>query len=165
MLPSHAPEHYNCPFCLLVNGGDVAYPWSCQSDVVYQNAQATVFICANWWPNNPGHVLVVPNRHIEHIYALTPDIAVHVHEAARQAALAFKAVYQAEGTSTRQHNEPAGYQEVWHYHLHVFPRYTNDYLYDLTHQRRLTTPEERLPYAQKLRAYFDARRDDLTSEG
>ncbi|MEP7294527.1 MAG: diadenosine tetraphosphate hydrolase, partial [Chloroflexota bacterium] len=64
--------------------------------------------------------------------------------------------------STRQHNEPAGYQEVWHYHLHVFPRYAHDYLYDLTFQRRLTTLEERRPYAEKLKRYFDGKRIEIT---
>jgi histidine triad (HIT) family protein len=77
-------------------------------------------------------------------------------------AIAFKEVYAAEGTSTRQHNEPAGYQEVWHYHLHVFPRYNKDYLNDLTFQRRLTTFEERRPYAEKLKRYFDGKRIAIT---
>jgi histidine triad (HIT) family protein len=40
-----------------------------------------------------------------------------------------KAAYGCDGTSTRQHNEPAGHQEVWHYHLHVFPRFMGDGLY------------------------------------
>lgn len=69
-------------------------------------------------------------------------------------AIAFKRVYGCDGVSTRQHNEPAGNQEVWHYHLHVFPRYVDDDLYDLTAQRRLTTPDERQPYADRLRRYF-----------
>jgi hypothetical protein len=34
--------------------------------------------------------------------------------------------FGCEGISTRQHNGPAGNQDVWHFHLHVFPRYPND---------------------------------------
>lgn len=148
------PADYVCPFCQLVQG--IAHPGleSHADDIFYQTPQVTAFIASRWWPNNPGHVLIIPNTHIETIYDLVPEIAGPVHEAARQVAIAFKHVYGAEGTSTRQHNEPAGYQEVFHYHLHVFPRYTNDYLYDLTYQRRRTTPEERAAYAGRLRAYF-----------
>ncbi len=96
----------------------------------------------------------MPNRHIENIYGLTPEIAGHVHERARQIALAMMNAYRCDGISTRQHNELAGYQEVWRYHLQVFPRYAGDRLYDLTHEHRTTTPEERLPYAERLREYF-----------
>jgi hypothetical protein len=55
----------------------------------------------------------------------------------------------ASGTQQddRQHNEPAGNQEVWHYHLHVFPRYARDDLYGSLY--RETTLEERLPYARR----------------
>jgi histidine triad (HIT) family protein len=151
---SHSPADYVCPFCAIAAGADNPYPYTQRSDVVYRNEHVTAFVNVRWWPNNPGHVLIIPNRHIENIYSLTPDIAVHVHEASRQVALAMKQAYGCEGVSTRQHNEPAGYQEVWHYHLHVFPRYAEDRLYDLTREHRMTTPEERLPYAERLRVYF-----------
>ena len=65
-------------------------------------------------------------------------------------ALAFKAAYRCDGVSTRQHNEPAGNQDVWHYHLHVFPRYAGDDLYHLS--PALMPVEERARYAAKLRA-------------
>ena len=44
-------------------------------------------------------------------------------------ALTMKVVYSCDGISTRQHNEPAGNQDVWHYHLHVTPRYKDDVFY------------------------------------
>jgi len=159
-LYTHAPADYQCPFCAVASGEDGPYPFTRQSDVVYRDEHATAFVNMRWWPNNPGHVLVIPNRHIENIYGLTPDIAVHVHEASRRVALAMKRAYRCDGVSTRQHNEPSGYQEVWHYHLHVFPRYADDRLYDLSHQHRTTTPEERLPYAERLRASFRAEGPD-----
>lgn len=151
----HEPEGYNCPFCRIARGEDGDDLWTAQSDVFYRTEPVTAFISARWWVNNPGHALVIPNQHIENIYELVPEIAVHVQEAARQVAIAFKQVYGCDGTSTRQHNEPAGYQEVWHYHLHVFPRYAGDELYERTREHRLTTAEERLPYAERLRVYFN----------
>jgi histidine triad (HIT) family protein len=153
----HSPPAYVCPFCAVVAGQDNAPPHTQQSDVFWRTAETTAFINARWWQNNPGHVLVVPNQHVESIYDLVPSIAVHVHEAARQVALALKHVYRCDGISTRQHNEPAGYQEVWHYHLHVFPRYAGDGLYALDHLHRYTDAAERAPYAERLRSYFAAR--------
>jgi histidine triad (HIT) family protein len=150
---NHAPEDYECPFCRVVSGQENE-GWNYRSDVFFQNEYVTAFISPTWWPQNDGHVIIVPNAHIEHIYDMTPDIAVHVHEMARQVAIAFKRLYGCEGTSTRQHNEPAGYQEVFHYHLHVFPRYEGDELYGS--ERRLVSREEREPYAEKLREYFKA---------
>jgi len=50
----------------------------------------------------------------------------------------------------RQHNEPAGGQHVWHYHLHVIPRYENDKLY--ASQKQAFPAHERARYAQKLKS-------------
>ena len=60
-----------------------------------------------------------------------------------------KSGYGCDGVSTRQHNEPAGYQDVWHYHLHVFPRFAGDELYGS--RKCLMPPEERAAFAERLR--------------
>ncbi len=146
---THAPAGYDCPFCAVVRGEDSS-PWTTQADVVVRDGATTAWISSRWWLNNPGNVLVVPNRHVENLYALDAVLAAAVHETARRVALAMKAAYGCEGISTRQHNEPAGDQEVWHYHLHVFPRYAGDDLY--RSEFRLAPPDERAPYAERLRA-------------
>ena len=151
-MHSHAPADYDCPFCGLVRGDDTSR--SSQRDVVYRDDDATAFIGALWWPKNEGHVLVVPNEHVENIYAIADDVLAHVYAAAKKVALALGETYGCAGTSTRQHNEPGANQDVWHFHVHVFPRYTGDDLYASHHHARWTTPEERAPYAAKLRAYF-----------
>jgi histidine triad (HIT) family protein len=87
------------------------------------------FVASHWWENNHGHVLVVPILHYENLYELPDDTGAAIFAMSRRIALALKRGYRCDGVSTRQHNEPAGYQDVWHYHLHVFPRYTNDRLY------------------------------------
>ncbi len=106
-----------------------------------------------WWANNPGHVIVVPNAHFENMYDLPAELAGEIHETARMVAQALKRAYGCDGVSTRQHNEPAGRQEVWHYHLHVFPRYRGDDLYGSA--ARETRPEERSEYASLLREAVD----------
>jgi histidine triad (HIT) family protein len=145
----HAPADYDCPFCAIVRGESRESPGTQQDDVVLRTATTTAWVSKRWWANNDAHVIVVPNLHVENIYELSRDLAGDIHEAARRVALALKAAYSCDGISTRQHNEPAGNQEVWHYHLHVFPRYVDDDLYGSPW--RETSPEERLPYAQRLR--------------
>lgn len=152
-LPSHAPPGYDCPFCAVVRGEDNP-PWTVASDVVLRGEAATAWIGSRWWERNSGHVIVVSNEHVENMYSLPRELAGEIHETARRVALAMKQAYACPGISTRQHNEPAGYQDVWHYHLHVFPRYEGDDLYGSAW--RDTVPDERRPYAQALRAALAA---------
>ena len=146
---SHQPEGYECPFCRIATGQDDGIQTK-NADVVYQDETVTAFIAAAWWPANAGHVLVVPNGHYENIYDIPDEVLAAVQVVGKRMAGAIKAAYGCDGTSFRQHNEPHGDQEVWHYHLHVFPRYEADGLYGS--RKRDTSPEERLPYAEKLRA-------------
>lgn len=150
----HRPDGYRCPFCRVVAGEDLTGNGTRQSDVVWRDEAVTAFICSAWWPANPGHLLVVPNGHYEHVYGLPDDDLAAVQVAGKRLALVLRDVYGCDGTSFRQHNEPGGNQEVWHYHLHVFPRYHGDRLYERTLERRTVTPEERAPYAARLRAYL-----------
>jgi histidine triad (HIT) family protein len=145
----HAPADYDCPFCAVVRGEERAPPGTQQADVVFRSPTTTAWIGTRWWVNNVGHVLVVPNAHVEDMYELSRDQAGDIHESARAVALAIKRAYGCDGISTRQHNEPGADQEVWHYHLHVFPRWHGDGLYGS--RARLTTREEREPYAERLR--------------
>ena len=151
---SHQAEGYQCPFCRVAAGEDLADDYTKQADVVYRDGTVTAFVSSAWWPANQGHVLVVPNDHHENVYAIPDAALAAVQVAGKRIALALKATYGCDGTSFRQHNEPGGDQEVWHYHLHVFPRYRGDDLYLRTRERRNTTPAERAPYAQKLRRHL-----------
>lgn len=147
---NHAPDGYDCPFCRLARGDDTRL--SSQEDIVFRDDDVFAFVPSGTWPNNPGNVLVVPNQHHENIYDLPPGLALPIQRVARRIALAFKAAYGCDGVPTRQHNEPAGQQDVWHYHLHVFPRYAGDDLYRI--DRGGSTPGERRPYVETLRAWL-----------
>lgn len=48
-------------------------------------------------------------------------------------------------------HEPAGGQDVWHLHVHVFPRFDDDRLYQRHDAARWVESEERAPYARRLR--------------
>lgn len=151
---THQPSGYRCPVCRIVAGEDLRDDFTKQSDIVFRDDIVTAFVSSAWWPANAGHVLVVPNGHFENVYAIPDPLLASVQVIGKRIALAVRETYGCEGTSFRQHNEPAGNQEVWHYHLHVFPRYHGDDLYLRTRERRDTTAAERAPYAERLRRYL-----------
>jgi histidine triad (HIT) family protein len=153
---THAPAGYDCPFCALAASAICSMLHSTSDDIVCRNDRALAFVASHWWEKNPGHVLVVPIRHFENLYDLPDEDGAAVFAMSRRVAVAIRRSYGCEGISTRQHNEPAGYQDVWHYHLHVFPRYADDRFYSAYQQNRLTTPAERRPFARKLRAALAA---------
>lgn len=149
MVVSHAPAGYVCPFCLLAQGAGDARIYSLQTDVVYHDTKLTAFIGSHQWPNNAGNTIIIPNRHYENLYTLPLSYATGIQHLARRLALAMKTVWACEGISTRQHNEPAGSQDVWHYHLHITPRYQNDDFY--CSQRALMAVAQRAELAARLR--------------
>lgn len=148
-MHNHAPENYHCLFCLLIQGIKNEHVLSIQSDIIYHNDVVTVFIGSHQWPNNHGNVIVIPNEHFENIYDLPSKYALEIHKAARRLAITMKKVYSCDGISTRQHNEPAGNQDVWHYHLHITPRYKNDNYYGT--QREFMPIIEREKHAEALK--------------
>lgn len=149
-----APDDYICPFCLLAQGVENHQVSSRQSDIVYEDALIIAFICSRQWPNNKGHIMIIPREHYENIFDLPDFMAARIHSLARQIAIAMKLAYGCDGISTRQHNGAHGNQEVWHYHLHVFPRYENDGLYQIP-QGDLMSVEKRAGYAALLKAFLN----------
>lgn len=94
--------------------------------------------------------LSCPKKHFENIYNIPDTLLADVYITVKKIAIAIKTTYKSDGTSTRQHNEPAGNQNVWHFHVHVFPRYDNDELYKNHDKKRWVTREERLVFVDKL---------------
>jgi histidine triad (HIT) family protein len=148
-MHNHAPAGYICPFCLLIQGIENSNTQLKQTDIVFQTVEATACMATRKWRNNPGHVLVVPNRHFENIYDLPAPIAMEIHSLSRRIALSMKAEYGCDGITTWQSNEPAADQQIWHYHLHVMARYHMDDFRSLT--REPYAPELRGEHARKLR--------------
>jgi len=151
---NHEPDGYDCPFCGLVAG---RYNHrSSPATVVWRARVATAFISPRMWPANLGHVLVVPNTHHENLYDLPRAQGHAVFDLSQQVARALRATYPGcTGTSTRQHNEPDGRQDVWHFHQHVFPRYNQDQLYTTRPRPGYAPIDEQALYARRLRGYLE----------
>ena len=150
---NHAPVDYSCLFCCLVQKNDCVHSPLQSTDIIYQSDMVTAFVATRRFPNNPGHVLVIPNQHFENIYDLPVEFSSPLHELSRVVAFTMKAAVHCDGILIRQHNEPAGGQHIWHYHLHIIPRYENDDFFN--RQKQSFPASERAAYAQKLNDWIE----------
>lgn len=148
---NHAPEDYECPLCAIAINKLENGPLYSPNDLIYSDQDVYAMIGVFQWPKNPGNVVVVPNAHYENIYDLPIHLVSRIHDLARGIALAMKSAWKCDGLSIRQHNEPAGNQDVWHYHMHVTPRFHGDELYrTYVESKALMLPEDRARYARDL---------------
>ncbi len=148
---NHAPKDYICPFCLLVQGITNGHNSSLPSDIVYQDTAVTAFISGHQWPHNLGNTLIVPNEHYENIFDLPDRYAEVIQRVARNISIGMKTAWNCDGISLRQHNEPGGNQSVWHYHLHVIPRYPGDRFYPTYEELFRMPSDERARLAEQLK--------------
>jgi histidine triad (HIT) family protein len=108
----------NCIFCDIVKG-------NARAALVYQDDLASAFMDIQ--PVNPGHVLVVPNSHAAYLADLPEESGAHIFRLAQRLAQALRASgLRCEGVNFFLADGEAAMQEVFHVHLHVFPRYPGD---------------------------------------
>jgi len=85
-----------------------------------------VVVLLNPFPLTAGHALVVPRTHVANVYALPDDLTGPVLSTAARVARAAKRAFGADGITLRQNNETASDQHLFHFHLHVIPRFHGD---------------------------------------
>ena len=134
-----------------MQGVENEHVYSVRNDVIHQGELVTAFIGSHQWPRNHGNTIIIPNEHFENIFDLPDRYPLAIHKVARMIAFAMKEVYACDGISIRQHNEPAGYQDVWHYHMHITPRYIGDQFYPTYQEKKLMQAGEKAQHADKLR--------------
>lgn len=151
---NHAPQNYKCPICLGIAGIESDDTLLKQSDLVYKDEITSVFINSFFIGKNEGHLIVVPNTHYEHVYDVPTTILHSIMDTAKKMSEVIKKAYQCEGITLLQNNEPTGGQHAFHFHLHIFPRYTDDKIYEHMMGKKLATPEERKKFADKIKKYL-----------
>lgn len=106
-----------CVFCAIVDGRSPAL-------VVRSDERTIAFLDIN--PATSGHTLVVPRTHARTLLDLDPADATAMMSAAQSVALMLDRTLRPEGLTLFQANEPAGWQTVFHVHLHLLPRWADD---------------------------------------
>ncbi len=79
-------------------------------------------------PAAEGHALVVPKKHADDLLAASADDAIAVMRTAQIMARRLEETLHPDGMTLFQANRPAGWQDVFHLHLHVVPRWKDDQL-------------------------------------
>ena len=116
----------------------------------------TCFVILNLFPYNNGHLMIVPNRHVGSLAALTSDELCELGELTRISEIAVTEAYAPHGMNMGINlGKPAGAGVPGHLHMHVVPRWSGDtnFMTVVGHTRVL--PEELPATAEKLRAIFE----------
>ncbi|BBW97293.1 MULTISPECIES: HIT family protein [Geobacillus] len=104
----------NCIFCRIVNG-------ELPAAKVYEDEHVLAFLDIS--QVTKGHTLVIPKVHTENVFTLTSDVAGRLFSVVPAIANALKHAFSPVGLNVLNNNGEQAGQTVFHYHLHLIPRY------------------------------------------
>lgn len=107
----------NCIFCKLANG---VFP----TNSIYEDEEFKVILDNS--PATKGHALILPKSHYKNIYELPEETAGKVFVLAKKLAGSMTEKLHAEGFNIVQNNNEIAGQTVFHFHMHLIPRYEGD---------------------------------------
>lgn len=107
----------DCIFCKIANG-------EIPSATLYEDEDFRVIL--DLGPASKGHALILPKAHAANIYEMSDDMAAKAMILAKKMATKMTEALKCDGFNIVQNNgEPAG-QTVFHFHMHLIPRYEGD---------------------------------------
>lgn len=107
----------NCVFCKILAG-------ELPASMIYEDNRVAVFI--DLYPVNEGHLLVVPKYHAPYMKDVDTDTLQHIMKIAKAMNEALRKTTGCEGVNLFVADGEAAHQEVFHFHLHLYPRFTGD---------------------------------------
>lgn len=107
----------NCIFCKIIKGHMPSYK-------VYEDDYFKVIL--DKFPSTLGHILILPKQHAENIYELSDEYASRLLVVAKKISISLKESLNIEGLNLLQNNGELAGQTVFHFHLHLIPRYKYD---------------------------------------
>lgn len=107
----------NCIFCKIANG-------EIPSASLYEDQEFRVILDVA--PASRGHTLLLTKQHFANLYDMPDDLIQKAILLVKKVAAAMKKELKCDGVNIVQNNEPAAGQTVFHFHIHVIPRYEND---------------------------------------
>ncbi len=107
----------NCIFCKLANG-DIP------TATLYEDDDFRVILDAS--PASKGHALILPKEHYANLYELDDEVAAKVLVLAKKMITKLTDILGCDGYNIVQNNGEAAGQTVFHFHLHMIPRWKED---------------------------------------
>lgn len=107
----------DCIFCRIIAG-------EIPSHKVYEDEATLAFLDIN--PASRGHALVIPKEHAADLFSLSPDALAATAKTTQAVARLIQRGVRPEGINILQNNGPAAGQVVFHYHVHLIPRWSGD---------------------------------------
>ena len=108
----------NCVFCKILEG---KLPVS----MIYEDEKVAVFV--DLQPVNEGHLLIIPKYHAPYMKDVDTETLKHIMAIAKEMNKVIrKSKYKCEGVNLFLADGEAAHQEVFHFHLHVYPRFKGD---------------------------------------
>lgn len=107
----------NCIFCKIIAG-------EIPSATVYEDEDFKVIL--DIFPAAKGHAIILPKKHCTNLYELDDDSASKALLVARKVAKAIQAELNCDGMNLLQNNGEAAGQTIFHFHMHLIPRYKGD---------------------------------------
>lgn len=104
-----------CIFCDIVKKKIAA-------NIIYESNTICCFLDID--PINEGHVLIIPKQHYLDIDEIPDSILFDITALSKNIVAAIKRKYVPDGYSIMQNG--GDFNDIGHYHLHVFPRYSGD---------------------------------------
>ena len=107
----------NCIFCKIANG-------EIPSATIYEDDDFRVIL--DLGPATKGHALILPKEHAADIYSIDEELAGKAFKLAKKITTRLKDVLGCDGYNIVQNNGEVAGQTVFHFHMHLIPRYKND---------------------------------------
>lgn len=107
----------NCIFCKIANG-------EIPSRTLYEDDDFRVIMDLS--PVTKGHSLILPKNHYKNIYEISDETAAKVLPLAKKMAVLMTEKLGADGFNIIQNNNEVAGQTVFHFHMHLIPRYNDD---------------------------------------
>jgi len=107
----------NCIFCKIANG-------EIPAATLYEDEDFRVIL--DLGPASKGHALILPKEHFANLYEITDEYAAKAMILAKKMAAAMTGALECDGFNIVQNNGEAAGQTVFHFHVHLIPRYEND---------------------------------------
>lgn len=106
-----------CIFCKIANG-------EIPSKTLYEDEEFRVIL--DLGPATKGHALILPKNHYANLYELPEDTAAHTMLLAKKMAVKMTDKLHCDGFNLVQNNGEIAGQTVFHFHIHLIPRYKDD---------------------------------------